>query len=91
MTRAYLRIKDLASTPDHEGMFPVNACTIWRWVKAGTFPAPIRIGPGVTAWPAEVVDAHRQTLARGVVSGVRKPTEARMRKAAEASDEKQAA
>lgn len=67
------------------------AVTVWRWVKAGTFPKPVRISPGVTAWRVEDVEAFRQALERGEVVGARKPTEARKRKAAEAFHEKQAA
>ena len=24
--------------------------TIWRWVKAGTFPKPVKLGPRLHAW-----------------------------------------
>lgn len=27
--------------------------TLWRWVKSGLFPAPIRLSVGITAWRAE--------------------------------------
>ena len=31
--------------------------TVWRWVKAGTFPAPHRIGPNSIAWlESEIVE-----------------------------------
>jgi len=29
--------------------------TIWRWVRAGIFPAPIKIGPNSSAWLLEDV------------------------------------
>ena len=29
--------------------------TLWRWVKAGLFPAPVRLSVGITAWRAEDV------------------------------------
>lgn len=32
---------------------PVSKATLWRRVKAGTFPAPVKLSPGVTAWRAE--------------------------------------
>jgi predicted DNA-binding transcriptional regulator AlpA len=28
----------------------VGPATIWRWVKAGRLPAPIKLGPNTTAW-----------------------------------------
>lgn len=41
--------------PDVPGVLPVSAATLWRWVKAGRFPQPVKIGPRVTAWPVEAV------------------------------------
>jgi predicted DNA-binding transcriptional regulator AlpA len=37
-------------------MLPVSAPTIWRWVKLGTFPKPIRLGPQTTAWPVSDIE-----------------------------------
>jgi len=31
-------------------MVPITDATLWRWVKAGKFPAPLKLGPGTTAW-----------------------------------------
>lgn len=28
----------------------VSQPTIWRWVKAGNLPPPVKLGPNVTAW-----------------------------------------
>ena len=28
----------------------VSAPTIWRWVKSGRLPAPVKLGPNTTAW-----------------------------------------
>jgi len=28
----------------------VSAPTVWRWVKAGRLPAPVKTGPNTTAW-----------------------------------------
>jgi predicted DNA-binding transcriptional regulator AlpA len=36
---------------------PFSKSTLWRRVKAGDFPAPVRLSIGVTAWRAEEV--HR--------------------------------
>jgi prophage regulatory protein len=34
---------------------PVSPATLWRWVKTGDFPAPVKLGPYTTAWPVERV------------------------------------
>lgn len=46
----YLRLAQLV--PD---VVPVSRATIWRWVKSGTFPAPIKLAERVTAWKLEDV------------------------------------
>jgi predicted DNA-binding transcriptional regulator AlpA len=56
MKPKYIRIAQLASEPGRAGLLPVSAPTIWRWVKLGRFPAPVRLGPQVTAWPMEAVE-----------------------------------
>lgn len=39
---------------------PISPATLWRRVKAGEFPKPVKLGPRVTAWEA---DAVREWLA----------------------------
>ena len=56
MQNRYVRIRQLASAPGREGMLPVSGATIWRWVRAGTFPQPVKLGAGTTAWPIEAVE-----------------------------------
>lgn len=41
---------------------PFSKSTLWRRVKAGDFPAPVRLSAGVTAWRAEEV--HRWIAGR---------------------------
>lgn len=31
-------------------IIPFSAPTLWRRVKDGSFPQPVRLSPGVTAW-----------------------------------------
>lgn len=49
MKRTY-RIADLITN------LGVSRTTIWRWVRAGILPPPIRLG-STPIWPAEVIDA----------------------------------
>ncbi|CAM3388853.1 helix-turn-helix transcriptional regulator [Paracidovorax anthurii] len=42
---------------------PFSKSTLWRRVKAGAFPAPLRLSEGITAWRAEEV--HRWIAERG--------------------------
>jgi prophage regulatory protein len=41
---------------------PFSKSTLWRRVKAGDFPSPVRLSAGVTAWRAE--DVHRWIAGR---------------------------
>ena len=45
----YLREKQVLE------LLPVSRSTLWRWVKAGTFPPPVKLSPGVTVWRASDV------------------------------------
>jgi len=35
--------------------------SIYRWVSDGHFPAPVKLGPRVSAWVADEVEAWLQT------------------------------
>ena len=63
MHKRYLRISDLATSPGRAGLLPVTGATIWRWVADGHFPAPVKLSPGVTAWPIEEFEAWQQRVA----------------------------
>jgi len=36
---------------------PVSHATLWRWVKLGLFPKPVRLGENLTAWANSDVNA----------------------------------
>ncbi len=38
-------------------IFPFSSATLWRKVKAGTFPRPVKLGARITAWRVEDVRA----------------------------------
>lgn len=31
-------------------LFGISTPTVWRWVKSGHLPAPVKLGPNVTRW-----------------------------------------
>ena len=39
----------------------IGPATVWRWVKSGRLPAPVKLGPNTTAWR---VGALRQAMAQ---------------------------
>ncbi len=41
-------------------IFPFSSATLWRRVKAGTFPRPVKLGPRITAWRVEDIRAQLQ-------------------------------
>lgn len=45
-----VRLSELASRPGSKGLISTSPASIWRWVKAGKFPAPFRIGERTTVW-----------------------------------------
>jgi prophage regulatory protein len=57
---AYVREAQLVQSPNRpEGTAPLpfSAPTLWRKVKAGTFPKPIKLSERVTAWNVGAVRA----------------------------------
>ena len=66
MQHRFIRIAQLASTKKNPGRWPVSPATVWRWAHAGLLPAPGRLGPGVSAWPIEVIEQFERE--RGLAS-----------------------
>jgi prophage regulatory protein len=42
---------------------PFSSATLWRMVKAGTFPRPVKLSERVTAWDAAKVRAWLESKA----------------------------
>lgn len=40
-----------------DGLLPISRSTLYAWIAAGKFPAPIKLGPRVSAWRASDVMA----------------------------------
>lgn len=57
---AFIREAQLVPSPKRPGAavpLPFSAPTLWRMVKAKTFPAPVRLAERVTAWRVSEVRA----------------------------------
>jgi predicted DNA-binding transcriptional regulator AlpA len=50
--------------PEHPAPLPFSAPTLWRKVKNGTFPKPIRLSARVTAWNVGTVRAWMTAQAK---------------------------
>jgi prophage regulatory protein len=48
--RKYIRAQELAT------ILAVHRTTLWRWVRDGHFPRPVRLGPNTVAWDSIQVD-----------------------------------
>jgi prophage regulatory protein len=64
MALRVLRLQQLATTKKRDGLLPVSPATVWRWVRAGKFPAPFKLGEGTTVWDADAVDAFIATASK---------------------------
>jgi prophage regulatory protein len=40
----------------------VHAMTIWKWLKRGQIPQPVKIGPGTTRWRSDDIERHERAL-----------------------------
>jgi predicted DNA-binding transcriptional regulator AlpA len=57
-TTGYVREAQLVRQrkhPSHPAVLPFSAATLWRKVRAGEFPKPVKLGPRITAWPVESI------------------------------------
>lgn len=55
---AFIRESQLVQSPkrpETPAPLPFSAPTLWRKVKAGTFPAPVKLSQRVTAWKVGTV------------------------------------
>lgn len=57
----YLRVSQIVR------ILPLSRSTVWRKVRAGTFPRPVKLSDNVTAWP--VTDLRAWIEARRTAAG----------------------
>ncbi|WP_326519013.1 helix-turn-helix transcriptional regulator [Acinetobacter sp. CAAS 2-6] len=53
--------KNIRARQASKGLIGVSDKTIWKWVKAGNFPAPIKLTGSVTVWRSSEVYAWMQS------------------------------
>jgi predicted DNA-binding transcriptional regulator AlpA len=51
-----IRLSELASRPGKPGLISASPASIWRWIRAGKFPAPFTIGERTTVWDLAEVE-----------------------------------
>ncbi|EFI50088.1 AlpA family phage regulatory protein [Afipia sp. 1NLS2] len=51
------RLLRLSAVLAPAGPIPVSKSTWWAGVKSGRFPKPIKLGPRITAWRSEEIQA----------------------------------
>lgn len=59
-TFGYVRQAQLVKDPKKPGklaILPFSAATLWRMVKDGKFPSPIKLSARITAWRVEDIRA----------------------------------
>lgn len=66
--RQYHLVKARRDTPGFT-ILPFSPATLWRKVKDGTFPAPVKMAGNITAW--KTGDVRRWLQAQGAVEGPR--------------------
>ena len=49
-----MRLKDILAP---RGPIPVSKSTWWAGVKSGRYPQPVKLGPRITAWRADDIEA----------------------------------
>ena len=63
--QTFIRMAQLATTPKRAGRLPLHPNTIWKQVREGTFPAPVKIGANSTAWRLSDIEAWESMCAGG--------------------------
>ncbi len=58
------RSNPMLRAPEVMSLTGLSRSTIWRRVRAGTFPAPVEIGVNSIGWPESEITAWRESRQR---------------------------
>jgi predicted DNA-binding transcriptional regulator AlpA len=47
------------------GTRPINAATLYRGIRKGLYPKPVKVGPGSSRWLREECEAALQAMVEG--------------------------
>ena len=61
---AHANLDRMLRAPDVMAQTGLSRTTIWRRVRAGTFPAPIELGVNSVGWPASEIAAWLKARTR---------------------------
>ncbi|WP_347986221.1 AlpA family phage regulatory protein [Methylomonas sp. AM2-LC] len=68
----YLRLAQIIGNPKANppipALIPVSKSTWWEGVKSGRYPAPVKLGPRITAWRVEDIRELIKKLFQDAVS-----------------------
>lgn len=61
MAQRVCRISNLTTIKTKDGkvipgILPISTATIWRWIKAGKFPKPFKLGGNITVFDLDEVE-----------------------------------
>lgn len=59
MTYTFLRVGDVAAR------FAVSTSMVYRWVRDGIMPPPVKLGPRMSAWSGDELDAVAEARLAG--------------------------
>ncbi|WP_417338892.1 helix-turn-helix transcriptional regulator [Halomonas kashgarensis] len=57
----YLSVIELANR------YGIARCTLWRWVREGRFPAPVRLGRRCTRWREADIASYEKSMEMAAV------------------------
>lgn len=62
---AFLREAEMVrSESNPTGLFPFSSHTLWRKVREGSFPQPLKLAPRVTAWRVSDVRSWMEAISK---------------------------
>ncbi len=42
--------------------YSTHRTTVWRWVRQGLFPKPVKLTPGCARWPLDEIEAYESEI-----------------------------